>query len=75
MKSNWHRANVPLFDRRDNRPGTVSVFLDYNLESWLFGVYIERDESWYELRLDAGPLSISFLYWRAYMIHNETEKA
>lgn len=62
MKPNWHKASVTLFG--DGDAGEVSGYFDYNLESWLAGIVIEIDESWYEFSVYIGPFQFSVIYWR-----------
>jgi hypothetical protein len=60
---NWHHANIAILDR-ESREGTVSVFLDYDLARWTFGVRFEHDPCWYGIVIEAGPVSLTFDYWR-----------
>ena len=62
MKPNWHKASFTLFG--DGVEGTVSGYFDYDLESWLAGIAVEIDESWYELSIYIGPIKFSVIYWR-----------
>jgi len=65
MRATWYHAQWPLLDVGDaQRDGSVSVFLDYNLGSWTFGVRFEPDPCWYDINLDLGPFSLSAIYWR-----------
>lgn len=63
MKATWCRVSTTLFDR-DQRPGTVTVFFDYDLRCWLFGVSLDPDPSWYDLKFSFGPIGLSLNYWR-----------
>jgi len=69
----WYHAQWILFDmaaRRvrfdgtEDRESTVSVYLDYDIGSWSFGVRFQPDPCWYDFNLDLGPLSLSAIYWR-----------
>lgn len=69
MKATWNRANIELFGaKKEAGPNTASVYLDYDLRSWTFGLRFENDPSWYGLHLDFGPVSLSFIYWRTYVV-------
>ena len=59
----WYKASTTLFDR-DQKIGTVSVYLDYELRCWLFGITFDPDPCWYDLRILLGPIGLSFMYWR-----------
>lgn len=65
MENTWHRANVTLFDGRSSGRKTFSVFADYELGDWTFGLYFAPDPCWVEVVLRAGPLSLSVIYWRS----------
>lgn len=67
MKTRWHRAAGSLFDRGDAREGTLSVFWDYNLMNWFFGFSFDIDDCWYDLNIGAGPVGLSFTYWRRHV--------
>ena len=64
MTPTWHRVSTGLWT--DSNPGTVSVFIDYDLLHWSFGFRVEVDPSWLSLYLDLGPITISPTYWRFY---------
>ena len=65
----WHKSSLTVADA-DQKIDTVSVYLDYDLRSWLFGVSFEPDPYWYDLRISFGPVGIAFTYWRspAYLV-------
>jgi hypothetical protein len=63
MKAKWYRASGALLDN-DPREGTVSVFYDYDLRAWTFGVRFEVDECWYGISFEFGPIRLSLNYWR-----------
>lgn len=67
MKAQWHRAEATLFDRGEQREGTVSVFLKYDICCWTFGIRFEHDQSWYDFHIDFGPIELSICYWRRYV--------
>lgn len=69
MTPTWHSAAGALVDRDgDPRQGTMSVFWNYDLGNWTFGLAFEHDPCWYDLRIQAGPLNVSFCYWRRWTI-------
>jgi hypothetical protein len=59
----WYRASTTLFDR-NQKIGTITVYFDYDLRCWLFGVSMDPDPCWYDFRLSLGPVGVSFTYWR-----------
>lgn len=69
MKASWHRISTALVDR-ESREGSVSVFFDYDLGRWSFGLRFEHDPSWFDLNFDLGPISFSICYWRHYVAAN-----
>lgn len=64
MKPTWKRASATLLDRRNAREGTISIFVDYDLLRWTFGLRGEHDTSWYDFVIEFGPVSLSATYWR-----------
>lgn len=64
MKATWHKAQWALRDAGDDRAGTVSIYCDYDLRSWTFGLRFEPDPCWFDFHLDLGPISLSVIYWR-----------
>lgn len=77
MKATWRRAAGAFRDAPESRDGTangLAVFWNYDLLSWTFGVRLEIDESWYDLHFDAGPVEISFCYFRTsvFVLHDTT---
>lgn len=65
MKATWHRISATLFDR-DQRPGTITIFFDYDLGNWVFGWRLDQDPCWYDLSIEIGPFRLSFNYWRVW---------
>ena len=65
MKPNWHRASVTLINN-SQEPGGVTVYFDYDLRCWLFGISISPDPYWYDLKISLGPIGFSLMYWRRY---------
>ena len=66
MKTRWNRASITLAG--DNQEaGSVSVFFDYDLRCWLFGLSFDVDDSWYDMKVSFGPIGLSFTYWRRYV--------
>lgn len=66
MKPTWTRVSTTIYgDSHD--PGTVSIFFDYDLRCWLFGVSSDLDPSWYDFKISIGPIGLSFMYWRTYV--------
>lgn len=63
MDNTWHKAEATVLDR-EQREGSVSVFLHYDLLNWTFGIRGEVDWCWYDLVIEAGPVRVSFCYWR-----------
>ena len=63
----WNKAEWTLLDGGDDREGTVSSYLRYNIGVWTFGFRFEHDPSWYDFHIDVGPLELSFIYWRQYV--------
>lgn len=70
MKPKWHRVSTTLCGNRDQTPGTVTVFFDYNLLNWTFGLHFENDGCWRDMHLHFGPFSFSFCYWRHWVNEN-----
>jgi hypothetical protein len=62
MKATWYQAEAYFFNSHD--PGTVTIFLKYDLRCWSFGLRFEPDECWYSMHLDFGPLEMELCYWR-----------
>lgn len=58
----WHKASVVLFG--EGGEGTWSGYFDYDLGSWVAGIVIEIDESWYDVSIYIGPLHFSIIHWR-----------
>jgi hypothetical protein len=58
----WRKASFTIFGEGDD--GTLSGYFDYDLGSWVAGVVLEIDESWYDVSIHIGPLHVSFVYWR-----------
>jgi hypothetical protein len=67
MKPKWHRADWTLLDSGEERDGTLSIYLKYDLRCWTFGVRFEHDPCWYDLHIEVGPIEFSFCYWRTYV--------
>jgi hypothetical protein len=63
VKPTWHRVNTTLVGR-SHAPGTVSVFFDYNLCNWSFGLDFEPDHLWTAVYFKLGPVSFEVTYWR-----------
>lgn len=63
-KCTWRRGEVAIKDKDGDREGTVSIFFNWNLWSWCFGLYIEPDPGWLEIRPEFGPVNLSIIYWR-----------
>ncbi len=66
MKTTWHRASFELLGSPDQEAGSVSLFFDYNLSSWCFGIALTNDPHWYDFCLEFGPLIFTLTYWRRY---------
>ena len=66
-EKSWHRAEFTLRDSGDDREGTVSAYLRYDLCVWTFGLRFEPDPCWYDFHIDVGPIELSFIYWRRYV--------
>lgn len=62
MQATWYRISTGL--NTDAKPGTVSLFFDYNLCNWTFGSSIEPDPCWISLHIVLGPIDLSLTYWR-----------
>lgn len=63
MRATWHRVSLGV-DSGDKKAGTVSFFFDYDLRCWLFGISIDPDPSWFDLKISLGPIGLSLMYWR-----------
>ena len=63
MEATWHRYNNTIIGA-DHKPGTATVFLDYDLLNWTFGVRGERDDYWLSVHIQFGPVAIEVCYWR-----------
>lgn len=59
----WDRASGSWF-YRDSKPGTFTVFYNYDIGSWLFGFRFEREPEWFDMHVSIGPIDISLCYWR-----------
>lgn len=75
MKPTWHHANFALIDQGDAREGTMSVFLDYDIGNWTFGLRFEHDLCWYDIVVQVGPVHLSFCYWRVNMMASSVDSA
>jgi hypothetical protein len=64
MDNKWHKAEWALRNT-DQRAGSMSVFVHYDLLCWTFGIRGEVDWCWYDVVIELGPVRASFLYWRA----------
>lgn len=63
MKTTWHRASFGA-DSGDQKAGSFSIFFDYDLRCWLFGLSFDPDPSWFDVKLSLGPIGLNFMYWR-----------
>jgi len=63
MKPTWHRVNATIFGRSHD-PGTLSLFFDYNLLNWTFGICVQPDNLWTTVYIELGPIVFDFTYWR-----------
>lgn len=59
----WYEADLTILDFFQ-RVGTLSIYFDYDLRSWLFGVSFDPDPCWHDLRISLGPIGLAFTYWR-----------
>lgn len=65
MKATWHRAQVELIGSPHWRDrGSFSVYADYDLANWTFGLLFGLDGHWTEVVLQFGPLGLTVIYWR-----------
>lgn len=65
MEATWYRASGRMLDTGDAKPKSFSVFYDYDLGNWTFGLRSDPDSAWYDLTIQVGPLSVCLMYWRA----------
>jgi hypothetical protein len=63
MKATWHRYNDTILGQ-SYKPGTASVFLDYDLANWTFGLRGEHDGCWFSIHFQFGPVALELIYWR-----------
>ena len=59
----WHRAAGGWFGQQ-SEPGSFTLFWNWNLLNWTFGVSLDNDPCWWEIAFHIGPLILSFDYWR-----------
>lgn len=63
MEATWHRYNNTVFGKSHDA-GTVTMFFDYDLLNWTFGLRGERDDCWLSLHFQLGPFAVELCYWR-----------
>jgi hypothetical protein len=61
----WYRKGVS-WDSNDQKSDSISLFADFDLLIWLFGIKFDIDPSWIDFSASIGPLSFSVIYWRKY---------
>jgi hypothetical protein len=63
VKPSWHRINTTVLGR-GQEPGTATLFFDYNLAHWTFGVRVDPDHLWFTVYFEFGPITFDLTYWR-----------
>ncbi len=74
MDNKWHRAAGGWFGQ-DSEPGTVTLFWNWDLLDWTFGLRLEDDPSWRDVHFHFGPISFDICYWRKHPLDMFTAEA
>lgn len=68
MDNKWHRAAGGWFEQ-DSTPGKITLFWNWDLLDWTFGVRFENDLCSRDMHLHFGPISFDLCYWRKHPAH------
>jgi len=66
MEATWYRNTGTVVSTGEEKPGSVSIFYDYDLGNWTIGLRTDIDPCWYDLTIQTGPISICLMYWRSH---------
>lgn len=64
MEATWYRAAGTALSTGEEKPRSFSIFYDYDLGNWTFGLRSDIDPCWYDLTIQLGPISVCLMYWR-----------